>query len=391
MPVSDAFRDFELAGWGNDAVAISYHRNLAEVTSGCIPQLIQAAGVTAGHKVLDVACGAGYIAAAARDAGAEAIGVDFSPAQVRLAEQTYPDLRFIEGDAEALPFEDSVFDAVLNGFGMPHVPNPDKASAEAYRVLKPGGRFAYASWLDATKCVLFSMVYDAIREHGSLDVGLPPGPNFFSCGDLDYASDMLGRAGFTNVSITDVPLAWRVPFPDTVINAISSGTVRAATVLKRQNPADMERKLPQTSIVSLAGAAGRFAGRDAFMAHLEKLGLTGLKIHPDPVQIATEGALWGCVTEQGLLNGTVIVSDGAGQFRIAEHALCWVHAERLVHKLDAFCEAHRQAKERIRTGPHLAVLQGAQGLPQSAQPTPRQRAEAPLRCHLFHGDGLRHT
>jgi Transposase IS66 family len=84
------------------------------------------------------------------------------------------------------------------------------------------------------------------------------------------------------------------------------------------------------------------------MARLQSLGLTGLKVQPDPVQIATEGALWGSVAEQGLLDGTVIVSDGAGQFRIAEHALCWVHAERLIHKLDTFCEAHVQAKERIR-------------------------------------------
>ena len=48
------------------------------------------------------------------------------------------------------------------------------------------------------------------------------------------------------------------------------------------------------------------------------------------------------------LEGVVIVSDGAGQFRIAEHALCWVHAERLIHKLDTVCKAHVQAKERIR-------------------------------------------
>ena len=84
------------------------------------------------------------------------------------------------------------------------------------------------------------------------------------------------------------------------------------------------------------------------MEHLQKLGLTDLKVRPDPVQIATEGALWGSIAEQGLLDGTVIVSDGAGQFKIAEHALCWVHAERLIHKLDTFCEAHVQAKERIR-------------------------------------------
>ena len=84
------------------------------------------------------------------------------------------------------------------------------------------------------------------------------------------------------------------------------------------------------------------------MAHLQRLGLTDLTVLPNPVQIATEAALWGSIAEQGLLEGVVIVSDGAGQFRIAEHALCWVHAERLIHKLDTFCEAHVQAKERIR-------------------------------------------
>ena len=109
-----------------------------------------------------------------------------------------------------------------------------------------------------------------------------------------------------------------------------------------------EHKLPQAAIARLGSAKRRFASRKAFMAYLKRHGLTGLEIKPDPVQIATEGALWGAIAEQGLLDGTVIVSDGAGQFRIAEHALCWVHAERLIHKLDTFCEAHVQAKERIR-------------------------------------------
>jgi len=109
-----------------------------------------------------------------------------------------------------------------------------------------------------------------------------------------------------------------------------------------------EHRLPQAIIARFGDAKQRFASRDAFMAHLQELGLTRLKVRPDPVQIATEAALWGSVAGQGLLDGAVIVSDGAGQFRIAEHALCWVHAERLIHKLDTFCELHVQAKERIR-------------------------------------------
>ena len=96
-----------------------------------------------------------------------------------------------------------------------------------------------------------------------------------------------------------------------------------------------------------------FADRETWTAHLEALGITKLAVHPDPVRIATEGALWGSIIapsdgKRGLLDGTVIVSDGAGQFNVGRHALCWVHAERLVHKLDAFCENHRVAKEAIR-------------------------------------------
>ena len=91
-----------------------------------------------------------------------------------------------------------------------------------------------------------------------------------------------------------------------------------------------------------------FANRKAWMAHLKALGITALEITPDPVRVATEGVLWGSIAAQGLLDGTVIVSDDAGQFDVGDHALCWVHAERLVHKLDAFTDQQRKAKEDIQ-------------------------------------------
>ena len=80
----------------------------------------------------------------------------------------------------------------------------------------------------------------------------------------------------------------------------------------------------------------RFADQAAWTAHLESLGIAALKVHPDPARIATEGALWGSVAGHGLLRDTVIVSDDAGQFNIGHHALCWGHAERLIHKLIGF-------------------------------------------------------
>lgn len=92
----------------------------------------------------------------------------------------------------------------------------------------------------------------------------------------------------------------------------------------------------------------QFADQAVWQAHLQRLGITRLTTTPDPVQIATEGALWGSIQAHGFLRDTVIISDDAGQFAIGQHALCWVHAERLVHKLDAFTDQHRVAQQRIR-------------------------------------------
>src|SRR5947208_3779688 len=91
-----------------------------------------------------------------------------------------------------------------------------------------------------------------------------------------------------------------------------------------------------------------FADQAAWSAHLERLGIAALKVNPDPVLIATESALWGSIKAHGFLPNTVIVSDDAGQFNVGRHGLCWVHAERLVHKLDTFTDEQRVAQRRIR-------------------------------------------
>jgi hypothetical protein len=123
---------------------------------------------------------------------------------------------------------------------------------------------------------------------------------------------------------------------DYVINAEALAYMRA-------------HNLSQAMIGLLAGhESKRFADQGLWRAHLERLGMSELKVNPDPVKIATEGALWGSVVAHGFLQDAVIVSDDAGQFNLGHHALCWVHAERLIHKLVGFNEPQRQAIERIR-------------------------------------------
>ena len=91
-----------------------------------------------------------------------------------------------------------------------------------------------------------------------------------------------------------------------------------------------------------------FPDRATWQAHLDQLGITALNVTPDTVRLSTEGALWGCISAHGLLTNTVIVSDDANQFKVGEHALCWIHAERLVHKLDTFNMQHYAIQQRAR-------------------------------------------
>jgi hypothetical protein len=110
-----------------------------------------------------------------------------------------------------------------------------------------------------------------------------------------------------------------------------------------------KRNLAGAVITMLAAhPCQRFADAKAWQAHLEQLGLTDKNVQPDPTLIATEGALWGAIADYGFLDEAVILSDDAGQFNVGTHALCWVHAERLIYKLNAFTDAARDAKEQIR-------------------------------------------
>lgn len=108
------------------------------------------------------------------------------------------------------------------------------------------------------------------------------------------------------------------------------------------------RNLSQAVIDQLAEGPRHFPDAASWQAHLSALGLDQARVQPDPVRIATEGALWGAMIEHGLLLDAVVLSDDAGQFRVGNHALCWVHAERLVNGLDTFNAAQRKAVDWVR-------------------------------------------
>src|SRR5215470_12655757 len=135
--MEDEFAQFEHEGW--ERVADKYDSVWYPLTRQFSPSLLAAAGVLRGMSVLDVACGPGYVSAAAKQLGAVSTGIDFSKKMIGIAKQTFQGISFLQGDAHNLPFETDSFDRVLINFGLLHVSRPEKACAEACRVLKSGG------------------------------------------------------------------------------------------------------------------------------------------------------------------------------------------------------------------------------------------------------------
>ncbi len=93
-----------------------------------------------GERILDVAAGTGTSSATFAKNGASVVALDFSPGMVEEGRKRHPGIEFVVGDAQQLPFDDEVFDAVTISFGLRNVNDPKLALAEMYRVLKPGGR-----------------------------------------------------------------------------------------------------------------------------------------------------------------------------------------------------------------------------------------------------------
>jgi len=124
------------------------------IARGILPvadQVVRSARIRAGERVLDVACGTGNTALAARARGAAVTGLDLTPellavARRRAVADGYDDVVWQEGDAERMPFPDRAFDVVVSSCGLMFAPDQEKVAAEVARVTRPGGRIAIQAW-----------------------------------------------------------------------------------------------------------------------------------------------------------------------------------------------------------------------------------------------------
>lgn len=237
--VGQSFSEVERAGW--ERAAPVYDGLVGAIGGGVAEPLLDATSVGPEKHVLEVCCGPGYGSAAALTRGTRAVSVDFSSAMVNYARSRVPGARFDEGDAQALPYEDASFDAVVCPFGLLHLPDPEKGVAEAHRVLKPGGFHGSTVWCAPEKVEFFQLVLGAVQEHGTMDVPMPEAPPMFRFSDPAEGERVLREAGFVEPRFAEVPLAFRAEKPEDVLELTYKAAVRTPLVLQLQTDEARER------------------------------------------------------------------------------------------------------------------------------------------------------
>jgi ubiquinone/menaquinone biosynthesis C-methylase UbiE len=256
---TEAFRDFERAA--HDRVAGGYHDFFEPVTRGVVATLLDAAGVRASSRVLDVATGPGAVAAAAAARGASrVVGVDLSPKMVALASSLHPGVEFREADAETLPFDSGSFDSAVSNFGVGHFPRPERALSEILRVLAPGGMAAVSWWDEPARNRINGVFFEAVARAGAQPPsGLPAGPPVFRFSDEAELVAALRAAGAEDVAARLVRWTHAVPSAEAWWQGGLSSLARASAGILGQAPA-MQRKIRAAfdELVAPYAVEGRF-------------------------------------------------------------------------------------------------------------------------------------
>ena len=212
MPECPEFAARERAGWADGSIVENYVEKFGPVTDEVGAELVRRV-CSPDARVLDLCTGQGNVAAMAVAAGADVTGLDFSVIMLEQATRAAPSATFHQGDAADLPFGDGAFDGIICKFGMMHLPNQPQALKEVFRVLRPGGTFAMATWDAPQRSPAFGLFFGALREMLEMSKA-PPQPDLFAFSEPETAARMLSDAGLKMTGHETLAPSWRFDDPN---------------------------------------------------------------------------------------------------------------------------------------------------------------------------------
>ena len=236
---AQTFHDLEWESWSQRA---AYYDDLfAGISVQSIAPTLDSLGDLVGQRHLDIACGTGHLVAAASQRGALSEGIDFAPPMIDAAHTNYPGEQFDVADAAQLPYDAGIFDVVTCAFGVSHMTDPQAAGAEAFRVLRGGGTFAFALWFgpqDGND--LYAIIQTAIQTIATVHAALPD--TSFRFADRDGCTNLVQQVGFRPPTFKMLPIVWRYTVSHDVIDFVTRLSVRTKMLIESQAP-DTQRRI----------------------------------------------------------------------------------------------------------------------------------------------------
>jgi len=177
------------------------------------PRVAELAGVGPGMRVLDVACGTGVLSLVAADLvkpGGSVVGLDLNSGMLDVARRKAPHIDWHEAPAEAIPFEDGTFDAVVSQFGLMFFQDKALGIREMLRVLRPAGKLAVAVWDSLENVAGYAAASELLgRLFGDSAAESLRAPH--SLGDVQNLSSLFSDAGAPDIKITTLDGKARYP------------------------------------------------------------------------------------------------------------------------------------------------------------------------------------
>ena len=233
----DVVAKYERETWSR--CAQDYVDTFAGITRETVPLLSEAARIQPGSQVLELGSGPGHVADLLFQAGAIVTGVDFSPKMVEVAQNKYPEITFRQADAEQLPFEAGSFDSVVANFVVHHLARPEIVFREVNRVLRPGGRFAFAVWGVPEEQSSIAAFFGAVMAHHDLEE-LPHGP-LFGVTERSVYEPLLTQAALEDCSLSIHEVTWKADSLDPILKGFWDWGNMAAL------PAEVQTKIEEST------------------------------------------------------------------------------------------------------------------------------------------------